>query len=146
MTRKCSVVVIDDNLGDLFLVKEAIRREGLDCEIVSIRDGEQAIAVLCGPEAAGNRPDCILLDINLPKVRGDLVLQAIRQQPHLANVPVLVWSSSLSAEAKAMKGQSDLTQFIEKSLELHEFLAVGAKIRSLLEMPCRVEGAPPQDG
>jgi CheY-like chemotaxis protein len=129
------VVVIDDNLGDLFLVKEAIRREGLDCNVVSLRDGAQAIMFLCGPEAVSNRPDCILLDINLPKVRGDEVLKAIREHPNLASVPVLVWSSSLSSETQAMRGQAGVTHFIEKSIELHEFLAVGAKIRSLLEIP-----------
>jgi CheY-like chemotaxis protein len=139
VAQKSRVVVIDDNQGDLFLVKEALRREGLDCEIVSLRDGAQAIDFLCGSDGVAHCPDCILLDFNLPKVRGDDVLKAIRERPHLAGVPILVWSSSLSSGANLMKDESRLTHFIEKPLELHKFLAVGAMIRSLLEAYRRPE-------
>jgi CheY-like chemotaxis protein len=130
--RKSRVVVIDDNQGDLFLVKEALRREGLDCEIVSLRDGAQAIEFLCGLDAVAHCPDCILLDLNLPKVRGDKVLKAIREHPALAGVPVLVWSSCLSTGTNGMLEESKLTHYVEKPLELRKFLAVGAKIRLLL--------------
>jgi two-component system, chemotaxis family, response regulator Rcp1 len=139
VARKSRVVVIDDNQGDLFLVKEALRREGLDCEIVSLRDGAEAIEFLCGVDGVAHCPDCILLDFNLPKVRGDEVLKAIRERPHLADVPILVWSSSLSSGTNLMKDASSLTHFVEKPLELHKFLAVGAKIRSLLEGSPRTE-------
>jgi CheY-like chemotaxis protein len=133
--RKSRILIIDDNEADLFLVKEALRREGLDCEIVSITDGAQAIAYLCGLGAGADLPDCIVLDLNLPKIRGDLVLKAIREHPPLADVPILVWSSSLRTDTDSVKAQSGPTLFIEKPVDLHEFLAIGAKIRSLLERP-----------
>jgi CheY-like chemotaxis protein len=126
------VLIIDDNEADLFLVKEAIRREGLDCEILSLTDGAQAIAFLCGPGAVANRPDCIVLDINLPKIRGDRVLKAIREHPPMAAVPILVWSSSLRPETDGLMDYSGVL-FIEKPADLREFLAIGAKIRALLE-------------
>jgi CheY-like chemotaxis protein len=129
--RRSRVLIIDDNEADLFLVKESLRREGLDCEIVSLTDGAQAIAFLCGADA--NRPDCIVLDINLPKIRGDQVLKAIREHPPMADVPILVWSSSLRTETESVKGQSGPTLFMEKPTDLRAFLAIGAKIRSLLD-------------
>jgi len=131
--RKSRILIIDDSEADLFLVKEALRREGLDCDIVSITDGAQAIAFLCGPGTAANCPDCILLDINLPKVGGDQVLRTIREHAPTADVPILVWSSSLRTETDSLKDQTGPAIFMEKPTELREFLAIGAKIRGLLD-------------
>jgi CheY-like chemotaxis protein len=130
--RKSRILIIDDSEADLFLVKEALRREGLDCDIVSITDGAQAIAFLCGPDAP-TCPDCILLDINLPKVGGDQVLRTIREHAPTADVPILVWSSSLRTETDSLKDQTGPAIFMEKPTELREFLAIGAKIRALLD-------------
>jgi CheY-like chemotaxis protein len=131
--RKSRILIIDDNEADLFLVKEALRRECLDCDIVSITDGAQAVAFLCGPDVVANCPDCILLDINLPKVGGDQVLKTIREHPPIADVPILVWSSSLHTETDSFKDQSGRAIFMEKPTDLREFLGIGAKIRSLLK-------------
>ena len=131
--RKSRILIIDDNEADLFLVKEALRREGLDCDIISITDGAQAIAFLCGPDTAAHCPDCIVLDINLPKVGGDQVLKTIREHAAVANVPILVWSSSLRTETDGLKDHSKLAIFMEKPTDLREFLGVGARIRALLE-------------
>jgi CheY-like chemotaxis protein len=133
--RRPRLLIIDDNEADLFLIKEALRRESLDCEIVSLTDGAEAIAYLCGPGAVSDRPDCIVLDLNLPKVRGDLVLKAIREHPPIADVPILVWSSSLRPDGGSVTDQSGPALFIEKPTDLREFLAIGGKIRSLLEGP-----------
>jgi CheY-like chemotaxis protein len=131
--RRSRLLIVDDNEADLFLVKEALRREGLDCEIVSLADGALAIEYLCGPTTVAARPDCIVLDLNLPKIRGDLVLKAIREHPPLADIPILVWSSSLRTDTDSVTGHFGPTLFIEKPTDLKEFLAIGAKIRSLLE-------------
>jgi CheY-like chemotaxis protein len=130
--RKSRILIIDDNEADLFLVKEALRREGLDCDVISITDGAQAIAFLCGTGADANCPDCIVLDINLPKVGGDQVLKTIREHPPVADVPILVWSSSLRTETEDLKDRSGAAIFMEKPTDLREFLGVGATIRSLL--------------
>src|SRR5260370_25714787 len=123
---------LDEQKGELFLGKEALRRAGLDCEIVSLRDGAQAIEFLCGLDAVAHCPDCILLDLNLPKVRGDEVLKPIRQHPALACEPRLVWSSCLSTGTNGMLEESNLTHYVEKPLELRNFLAGLAKIPLLL--------------
>jgi CheY-like chemotaxis protein len=130
--RRARVLIIDDNEADLFLVKEALRREDLECEVLSLTDGAQAIAFLCGAEAAADRPDCIVLDINLPKVRGDEVLKAIREHPAIAKIPILVWSSSLRTENDDLRVNAGRVIFMEKPTDLREFLSIGARIRSLL--------------
>jgi chemotaxis family two-component system response regulator Rcp1 len=130
--RKSRILIIDDNEADLYLIREALRREGLDCDILSITDGAEAIAFLCGPASETNCPDFIVLDINLPKVGGDQVLKAIRKHAPTADVPILVWSSSLRTETDGLKDLSGPAIFMEKPTDLREFLGIGARIRSLL--------------
>lgn len=126
------IVIIDDNEGDVFLLGEALRREGLDCEIALANNGADGISILCGADAPAERPDCILLDLNLPKISGSRVLQTIREHPHLARVPVLVLGAPQNLDP-IETSRDGLTFFFTKSSNLHEFLAVGAKIRSLLQ-------------
>jgi chemotaxis family two-component system response regulator Rcp1 len=128
--RKPKIVIIDDNDGDVFLLREALRREGLDCEIALANNGADGISILCDADAFENRPDCILLDVNLPKVSGSQVLQRVRGNPLLASIPVLVLGKPQNFESIEKDNQ---TFFFPKSSNLREFLAVGAKIRSLLE-------------
>ena len=136
MDRQARILAIDDNEADVFLLKEALRREGLDCDLVWLTDGAEGLAYLCDQDAAANSPDCILLDVNLPGIPADHVLRTIREHPNLANTPVLVWSSKSQAAAP-ITDQSNHTFFFEKSPSLREFLAIGAKIRTLVELRAR---------
>jgi len=128
--RKPRIVIIDDNDADVFLLREALRREGLDCDVVLANNGADGISILCGADALANRPDCILLDVNLPKISGNRVLETVREHPLLASIPVLVLGTPQKFEARETGGPDNLTFFFAKSSNLHEFLAVGAKIRS----------------
>ena len=128
------IVIIDDNEGDIFLLREALRREGLDCEVILANNGADGISLLCAADAPADRPDCILLDLNLPKISGKRVLQTVRERPGLAGIPVLVLGPPQNLERVDETSRPDnLTFFFAKSSNLHEFLAVGAKIRSLLQ-------------
>jgi chemotaxis family two-component system response regulator Rcp1 len=131
--HKHRIVIIDDNEGDVFLLREALRREGLDCEIVLANNGADGISILCAADAPADRPDCILLDLNLPKVSGNRVLQAVRERPGLAGIPVLVLGTPQSLDRLDTSRPDNSTFFFAKSSSLHEFLAIGAKIRSLLQ-------------
>jgi CheY-like chemotaxis protein len=125
------IFVIEDNEADLFLLKESLRREGLNYDVVASRDGSRAIEFLACDQAAANPPDCILLDLNLPGAPGDQVFKAIRNHPHLAEVPVLIWSSQI--RGAPVIDSPTRTFFFEKSCKLHEFLTIGSRIRDLLQ-------------
>ena len=92
--RPLEILVIEDNPADVHLIREGLKIScpdlGLNVRIAE--DGEKALAMLLGSHF---RPDMILLDLGLPKVDGQTVLQRVRsERKDLASTPVVVFSSS----------------------------------------------------
>ena len=122
------IVVIEDNAPDVFLLKEALAQANVDCELLSLADGEQARTYLlnCTLEHA---PDLLLVDLNLPKLNGSEILELIRRQASLARVPVVVWSSFSD---KRLIGQFGVKHFFTKPCSLDAFVEIGEVIRGIL--------------
>ena len=95
---KTRILVIEDNPGDVELIRMALEFAGVDCDLQVIDEGEGAMAYVQQPRNhAGERvPDLVLLDLNLPKHSGLEILEAIRGNQAYAAVPVTVLSSSSS--------------------------------------------------
>ncbi len=85
------LLLVEDNPGDVRLVREALALCPGPCELTVARDGDQALALLRGP---GPRPHLVLLDLQLPRRHGLEVLAALRADPTLAGLPVVVFTSS----------------------------------------------------
>lgn len=94
--RPVEILLIEDNPGDVELTREALTESAVRSSINVVRDGESALAFLRrqGPYAHAPRPDLILLDLNLPGLDGRAVLTAIKADPLLRAIPVVVLSSS----------------------------------------------------
>jgi CheY-like chemotaxis protein len=89
------VLLIEDHPPDVYLMKHALEITGMTVEVTHIDDGQSAKAHLRN-YAAGETPDIIFLDLNLPKVSGLELLRIIRMQHFLSAVPVAVLTSSSS--------------------------------------------------
>ena len=92
------VLQVEDNEADVRLTREALREAGEDLRLSVVGDGEQALAFLrreAGFEDAP-RPQLVLLDLNLPRLSGQDVLETIRADPRLDKLPVVVLSTSNS--------------------------------------------------
>ena len=89
------VVLAEDNPGDVFLIDTALRLEHLDVELIVERDGEKMLQLLEAVEAGQAAcPDIVLMDLNLPKYGGDVLLQRMRTGRICAGVPVIIVTSS----------------------------------------------------
>ena len=77
------ILVIEDNPGDVELIRMALELAGVDCDLQVIDEGEGAMAYVQQPRnSSGERlPDLVLLDLNLPKHSGLEILEAIRGNP-----------------------------------------------------------------
>jgi CheY-like chemotaxis protein len=102
--RPAELLLVEDNYGDVLLVREAFRSAKIRNNLSVAGDGEEALSMLRqqGAHADAPTPDLILLDLNLPRMDGREVLQAIKNDPRLQRIPVIVLTSS-KAEIDILK-------------------------------------------
>ncbi|RNI33434.1 response regulator [Hanamia caeni] len=89
---KSNILLIEDNEGDVELIREALSCHSAALEISVIDNGEDAIFSLKSEQKI--LPDLILLDINLPKVDGKEVLHFVKNNAELKKIPVIILTSS----------------------------------------------------
>jgi two-component system, chemotaxis family, response regulator Rcp1 len=94
--RPAELLMVEDNYGDVLLTRKAFRSAKIANNLSVAGDGEQAMDMLRrqGIHDQQPRPDLILLDLNLPRMDGREVLQAIKADPNLQPIPVIVLTSS----------------------------------------------------
>lgn len=116
------IFLVEDNLGDIRLIQEALKRTTTQCEVVVARDGMEAIACLRdnGDHAQAIRPDLILLDLNLPKKDGREVLAEIKADQALKHIPVVVLTTSRSEDDILKSYDLHVNCFISKSRNLSQ--------------------------
>ena len=140
--RAAEILLIEDNPGDVELIREALQAGRLMNRISVAPDGEQALAFLnrsLGFEHAPI-PDLILLDLNLPKKNGFEVLKEVKDNPALKRIPVVILTSS-QAERDILKSYSlSANCFISKPVEVEEFLNM---VRSTGEFWLSIVKLPP---
>jgi CheY-like chemotaxis protein len=90
------ILLVEDNVGDAHLVIEALKECSVPTSVTTVGDGLQALAYLRrqGQYVGVALPDLLLLDLNLPKMDGREVLVAIKSDPVLQHIPVIIFTSS----------------------------------------------------
>jgi CheY-like chemotaxis protein len=118
---------------------DAIREQGLNVEIVVVKDGEKAIEYLenC---ADAEIPHLVVIDINLPKRDGIDVLRKCRFLPRLAETKTLVLTSSGDSGDHSRSELLGVDAYLRKPAGLDDFAAVVNTIRMLLGMNLRGAG------
>jgi CheY-like chemotaxis protein len=127
------ILMVEDNPADAYLTTFALRQQGLGQEITVLDDGETAIAYLKARTKFEDapRPELIILDLNLKRVDGMEVLRWIRANPAMADLPVIVWSSS-PADAQG-EAASKATQYLEKPGDLDAYMTIGRVVAEYLD-------------
>jgi two-component system, chemotaxis family, response regulator Rcp1 len=92
------VLMVEDNPGDVILVREAVTKSNVPFRVTVVRDGVEAMSYLRreGKFADAPRPDLMVLDLKLPRKSGREVLRDMAQDPAVQRMPVVVLSSSRS--------------------------------------------------
>ena len=134
------VIVIEDNVSDVFLLERALNKQDLRVELIHLADGDQALAFVRREGAFSHvaSPSLILIDLNLPKHNGEDILREIRGARHLSGIPVCAWSSSQSQQDQALLMELGVARFVTKPLGLDQFMEIGKIIKDLLA--ARVDG------
>ncbi|HEX4769789.1 MAG TPA: response regulator [Bryobacteraceae bacterium] len=128
------VLVAEDNEGDVFLVKEALRLHNLEFHLHVETDGLAAIRYIenVGHTPEAPCPDVFLLDLNLPKVDGYDVLNTLRAHHTCSRVPVIIVTSSDAPKDWRQAELLDAKHYFRKPSDLTEFMALGAVVREAI--------------
>ena len=138
-----SILLVEDNAGDVRLTREALREADVTVDLVAVPDGEQAMAFLRneGEHVDVGRPDLILLDLNLPKKNGLEVLEEIKADPDLRWTPVVMLTTSSSARDVAACYDRGVNCYVVKPLDLDDFTRL---VQSITQFWLEVAQLPPR--
>jgi CheY-like chemotaxis protein len=114
-----TILLVEDNEDDVFIFQRVYQRARLPYALHVVRDGKEALDFLlgqesCAPRARRSVPFLTLLDLKLPSKSGLDVLQAIRSEPELARVCVVVLTSSAESRDIARAHELGAQAFLVK--------------------------------
>jgi CheY-like chemotaxis protein len=128
LTPRPEILVIDDNPGDIYVIREAIREHCIDCNLKVISNGEEALELLGGDY----HPSLVLLDLNLPRLSGHVVLDRIRSNPASQAIPVVIITSSEAENDLAKSWELGASAYFVKSSRLENFMKLGVVIKDMM--------------
>ncbi|MBI3768144.1 MAG: Flp pilus assembly complex ATPase component TadA [Deltaproteobacteria bacterium] len=123
--RSYKALVVDDNAAIREIVRLTIERSQLSLAVVVAEDGPQALAV-----AAAERPDVVILDLQMPGMDGFEVCRRLRSDVRTAFVPVLMLSAQTSEESITQGFASGADDYVTKPFRRQDLLT---RIRRMLE-------------
>ena len=131
-SRPVEILLVEDNPGDVRLTREALTEAKVRNRLHVAEDGVEAMDFLRrrGPFANAVRPDLILLDLNLPKKDGREVLEEVKGDAALRQIPVVILTSSQAEEDIARAYSLRANCYVSKPVDLDQFIAVVKSIEN----------------
>ncbi len=126
------ILLVEDNPADADLTCERLEASKILNEITLVKDGMEAMDFLLRnpPYENADRPDLILLDLNLPKKDGRQVLAEIKEMPVLKRIPVVVLTSSAAEEDILKSYDLQASAYVTKPVDLKGFETIVTAIES----------------
>jgi CheY-like chemotaxis protein len=107
------VLLVDDDQSSLDVMRKLLQLEGHEMDWAP--DGEQGLALI-----RQLRPDLVICDVIMPHLGGYAVLETLRADPQLAEIPVLLFSAAMNEEARAIGRRRGATAVLAKPFELEQ--------------------------
>ncbi len=128
--KPIEILLVEDSPDDACWTMEALKEGRVRNKVSWVEDGVEAMGFLRreGRHASVQRPDLVLLDLNLPKKNGREVLREIKQDPDLKCIPVVIMT--MSDDQKDIDETYDLNAncYVTKPVDLDRFMGVVRRI------------------
>lgn len=124
--KSIHILLVEDSEGDIMLTTDAFEEARIANKVSVTRDGEEAIHFLqkTGPHANAERPDLILLDINMPRKNGHEALQFIKNDARFKTIPVIMLTTSSSPTDIHQAYANHANAYITKPIDIKDFFKV----------------------
>jgi CheY-like chemotaxis protein len=120
-----SVLLVEDDPGDVVLIEEAFEHNKVRNTLTIVGDGVEAMKHL---RSDAQRPDLVLLDLNLPRKDGREVLAEIKGDPDLRSIPVVVLTTSKAEEDILRSYDLHANAYVTKPVDFNRFIEVVRQI------------------
>lgn len=124
------ILLVEDNEGDILLTLDAFEESKIKTNISVVKNGNDALDFLHkrGDFSNHQRPDLILLDINIPVFDGHDVLKSIKKDPSLKKIPVIMLTTSSAQKDIHAAYENYANSFVTKPIDMDDFLEAILKI------------------
>ncbi|SBT39521.1 response regulator [Micromonospora auratinigra] len=124
------ILVVDDDPGDVLMIEEALEDSDVEKVIDVVNDGQEAMEFLRreGRHTDAQRPDVILLDLNMPRMDGRQVLGAVKQDEDLRTIPIVVLTTSNADTDIVGSYTLQANAYVTKPIDLDDFNDVVRRI------------------
>jgi CheY-like chemotaxis protein len=123
MKTSCkAILLVDDDQVDAMTVRRALKELHVTNRLEHVENGEDALAFLC--DAAKERPCLILLDLNMPVMNGIEFLQAVKVDPELKCIPVVVLTTSDEQKDKLESFNLGVAGYMRKPVDYPQFVEI----------------------
>jgi len=124
-SQPISVLLVEDDPGDVVLIEEAFEHNKVRNSLKVVGDGVEAMDYL---RSDADRPDLVLLDLNLPRKDGREVLAEIKSDPALRSIPVVVLTTSKAEEDILRSYDLHANAYVTKPVDFNRFIEVVRQI------------------
>ena len=114
------ILLVEDDTVDVMTVKRALKDLQVTSELVSVGDGEEALAYL--RDDGNARPSVILLDLNMPKMNGTEFMRIAKADEALRRIPVIVLTTSNSERDISKSFELGAAGYMVKSVDYKKFI------------------------
>jgi len=132
MTKKCKVLITEDDAEDATFLQQALLQQSFKGDIELLANGRLLMDKLAILKAANALPELIILDLNMPLKSGMEVLNDVNNDPDYRTIPIAVVTASLRKEDEAYCGSKGCQLYLRKPLRFNEYSRMAAQILSLM--------------
>ncbi|AEI12514.1 MULTISPECIES: response regulator [Cellulomonas] len=130
LRKPIEVLLVEDDPGDVLMTREAFEHNKVRNTLTVMADGVSALEYLRkeGEHADAPTPDLILLDLNLPRMDGREVLEALKADERLRMIPVVVLTTSEAEEDVVRSYALHANAYVTKPVDFDAFITVVRQI------------------
>jgi CheY-like chemotaxis protein len=127
-----AVLIVEDNLSDVVLMREALKESHVATKVYVVPDVPRALAFLHAHERYHNpvRPDVMVMDLHLPGKTGYKLLAEVKRTPAFADIPVVVFTSSLIEEDREISLALQADDYVLKPMDITSYFA---RVQNIVE-------------